>query len=195
VRVVCRQLSKDKQEKLAMRRPGVVISPPKNKRPRHVRGPSLTFFFAMYNEMLFKPGLCPNTFNTLKLAAKDGEEIFHVVIIDIGGRASDVLPKCLDSRLGFDLWNRKISLTDEFEAMNKLNELEMLSSVKLKTKRATAVKRVVLQHSIDKMTELDKAAAKEAEAEKQAAEKQAAKEAEAAKDAEAVEEPEEEDAR
>ena len=71
VRVVGRQLPKSEQRELAkLQGKGVTISPDKNGRKAHKRGRDLNFFLALNNEMLMKPGLCPNSSNALTDAAK-----------------------------------------------------------------------------------------------------------------------------
>ena len=96
-----------------------------------------------------KPGPCPNSSNTLTDAAE--EDVTVVVVIDIAGRACDVLSEGLERKLGFDVYNRTISLEDEFTYMNKLREETLHDKDKLKTKRQKALQRVNLEHVIEKL--------------------------------------------
>jgi hypothetical protein len=57
------------------------------------------------NEMLTTSGVCPNTAAMLKEAMD--EETVAAIVVDIGARASAVLPPGLDNMLGFDLVDRK----------------------------------------------------------------------------------------
>ena len=150
VRVVGRQLPKTEQRELAkLQGKGVTISTDKNVRKAHKHGRDLNFFFTLNNEMLMKPGLCPNSSNTLTDAAE--EDVTVVVVIDIAGRACDVLSEGLERKLGFDVYNRTIRLEDEFTYMNKLREETLHDKDKLKTKRQKALQRVNLEHAIEKL--------------------------------------------
>ena len=154
-RVVGRQLPKIKQRELAKQQgKGVTISPDKNRRPAHKRGRDLTFYCALNNEMLMKPGLCHNSSNVLKDAAD--QDVTAVVVIDIGGRACDVLPAGLERKLGFDVYSRTISLEDELTYMNELREEALQEKDDVQTKRQKALRLVNLQHAKEK---LDKALA------------------------------------
>jgi hypothetical protein len=145
-----RQLPKIEQRELDKQPDkGVTISSDKNHRPAHNRGRDLTFYFTLNNEMLMKPGLCPNSSNVLKDAAD--QDVTAVVVIDIGGRSCDVLTAGLERKLGFDVYNRTISLEDEFTYMNKLREEALQEKDDVKTKRRKAVRLVNLEHVKEKL--------------------------------------------
>jgi hypothetical protein len=81
------------------------------------------------------------------------KDVTAVVVIDIGGRACDVLPAGLERKLGFDVHNRTISLEDEFTYMNKLREEALQEKDDVKTKRQKALRLVNLpgQHAKEKL--------------------------------------------
>ena len=74
-----------------------------------------------------------------------------VVVIDIGGRSCDVLSEGLERKLGFDVYNRTLSLEDEFTWMNKFREETLQEEDNLKTKRKKDLKLVNLEDVVEKL--------------------------------------------
>ena len=148
--VVGRQLSKVRQHELADQQgKGVQISPARHGRKLHRRGRDVTFKCVLNNEMLFKPSLCPNSSKALADASQ--EDVTAVLIVDIGGRACDVLPAGLEHKLGFDIFGRKASVDEEFALINDLKEEILKDKDQLKTAKKKAVRKITLDHPIKQL--------------------------------------------
>ena len=79
------------------------------------------------------------------------EEVVAAIIVDTGSRAADVLPACLERKLGFDMYNRQVSLPQEKLNMDAVQERKFQDTDKLKRDRAKAAKGMNLKAAIAKL--------------------------------------------